>query len=389
MTAEEYIALHREEDVRMLALGRVPDGVDFVYCLQQIEGWQLARKKLPKWASLEGIRFPVRLSMEQCSSEATAMYKRAVVERLLPLGRKRMADMTGGFGIDFSYMAESFDEALYVEHQESLCQIARHNFPLLGLCNAEVRCAKGESLLDGDEHYSLLYLDPARRDGAGRKVVGLEDCTPDITVLHDKLLDKADAVMVKLSPMLDIRLAQRQLTGVREVHVVSVDGECKELLLVMSKNAQRVVFYCANIIGTGTHVFATEDNHPTPVICEKVGAYLYEPNASILKAGVQDALCERMGVEKLHPFSNLFTSDVLVEGFPGRAFRIEGQSDFGKRSLRAILSSLQKANLTVRNFPTTVADLRKKWKLREGGDDYLFATTLSDGSHALFLCKKV
>ena len=188
--------------------------------------------------------------------------------------------------------------------------------------------------------------------------------------------------------MLDIRLALRQLDGVGEVHVVSVDGECKELFPVLSKREERLRFFCANITSDGTDVFETDDLHFTPSISSGVYRYLYEPNASILKAGVQDALCDRYGVEKLHPFSNLFTSTEQVEDFPGRAFVVVGQSDFSKRGLKDILHGMQKANLTVRNFPTTVAELRKKWKLKEGGDDYLFATTLNDGSHTLILCKK-
>lgn len=388
MTNGEFISLHRTEDVRAIALGRIPEGVDAVFCLRQIEGWQLARKKLPEWAAVDGLLFPPRLSMEQCSSQQTALYKRGVVERLLPAERTRMIDLTGGFGIDFSYMAGAFREACYVERQDVLCDIARSNFPLLGLKNATVVCGQGEDMLAEGSRCSFIYLDPARRDNSGRKVVALEDCTPDVTALHDRLVSGADVVMVKLSPMLDIRLALRQLPSVREVHVVSVDGECKELLLVLDGTERPLQFFCANITAEGTDIFAVADGHCEPSVCQTLGTWLYEPNASILKAGVQDALCQRFGVQKLHPFSNLFTGDELRGDFPGRAFRIVGQTDFSKRGLRAMLGGLQKANLTVRNFPTTVAELRKKWKLREGGDDYLFATTLSDGSHALISCKK-
>ena len=403
MTNEEYILINREKDVRSLALGLVPEGVDLSWCLRQIEGWQLARKKLPRWAETEGLWYPPRLSMEQCSSEATAEYKKLSPAPTQDEGV--LIDLTGGFGVDFSYMARNFRKAIYVEQQKVLCDAARHNFPLLGLDNAEVIEGTAEELLTNTDspffsnHYSLIYLDPARRDDAGRKVFAIEDCTPDLTQIQDTLLEHADCVMVKLSPMLDITQALRSLHCVTDVHVVSVRGECKELLFIMRKesNAPGITYHCVNLETNDEafvwmkdermkdegllHLASTEDI--------KEGTLLLEPNASILKAGMQDAYAMKNGMKKLHPQSNLFVcnGDVAAE-VPARTFRIVAVHDFSKQSLKSLQRNVRQANLTIRNFPSTVADLRKRLKIKEGGNVYLFATTLADGSHALLQCEK-
>ena len=431
MSNEEYIKLHREDDVRRLALKRAPEGVDHKWCLQQIEGWQLARKKLPRWAATDGLWYPVRLSMEQCSSEATAQYKRQLVERLIPEGQRHtMTDLTGGLGVDFSYMAPLFDEATYVDIQPELLRLAEHNMPLLGIGNGQLRIKNGNSsgnLQSSIFDVQLLFLDPARRDTEGRKTVGIADCTPNLLEMQDELLAHAQWAMVKLSPMLDITDALRQLKGVREVHVISVQGECKELLFLTSPNplprrghephgfvfqseSDRVEakadVMCSEEIGSHVTVYCVNlDTDEDIIVCTypvqdtlKVahspslggggGRFLYEPNASILKAGNQDMLCERYGVRKLHPMSNLFVGETLIPHFPGRRFSIVGMSDFSKRGLKTLIGDLSKANLTTRNFPTPVAQLRRQLHLAEGGDAYLFATTLSDGHHALIRCRR-
>ena len=388
MTNLDFIAQHRTDDVRKLALKKVPEGVDIAFCLPQIEGWQLARKKIPEWAATEGLLFPPRLSMEQCSSQQTALYKRRVVERLLDGQYDKMMDLTGGFGIDFSYMAPLFRKAIYVEQQEHLCQIARHNFGLLRLQQAEVRNAQSQDVLTAADHTSLIYADPARRDGAGRKVVLLQDCQPDVVTLQEELMAHAGVVMLKLSPMLDIQQALRQLHQVREVHVVSVDGECKEVLLVLYREKRVATVHCVNL-SAQEHTFSTTIQNAEPVIATHLERYLYEPNASILKAGVQNSLCQKYNVRKLHSFSHLFISSHFIEDFPGRSFEIEDAGSFAKKDLKRILADITQCNLTVRNFPATVAALRKRLKLREGGDIYLFATTLADGSHALIRCKRL
>ena len=379
MTNEEYIRANREEDARLLALRGAPEGIDVRWCLQQVEGWQLARRKLPTWARTEGLWYPVRLSMEQCSSEAAAQYKRRIVERLIPKAeRRRMADLTGGLGVDFWQLATLFGEATYVETVAELRRLALHNLPLLGVTDFSVQAPPLDAAC------SLFFLDPARRDDVGRKTVAIEDCSPNVIDLQDRLLAHGGWLMVKLSPMLDIRQALRQLRGVAEVHVVSVEGECKELLFAMHRDGKAPTVHCVNL-GTEEDTFVCPIGGVRPAVVGRaaIGAYLYEPNASVLKAGVQDGLCEAYGVAKLHAMSHLFVADRRIEGFPGRCFRIVGMSDFGKRNLKQLLGDLRKANLTVRNFPSSVADLRRRLRLAEGGEDYLFATTLADGSHAL------
>ena len=188
MDNREYIIKHRHEDVRRLALGRAEQGVDMPFCLRQIEAWQKACTKLPRWAETDDILFPPRINMEQCSSQATAEYKRDLILRLLPEHRSSMADLTGGFGVDFSFLSPLFEKAVYVERDADLCQIASHNMPLLGASHAQVICADAEHFLEDASQQGLLFLDPARRDDSGRKVVALHDCSPDVGALSPRLL---------------------------------------------------------------------------------------------------------------------------------------------------------------------------------------------------------
>lgn len=386
MTNEAFIAQNREADVRALALSKVPDGLDLQFCLRQIAGWQTAQKKLPTWAKTEGITYPAKLSMEQCSSEQTALYKQQQVERVLSERRQSMVDLSGGLGIDFSFLAKLFEEAEYVEQNKELCEIARKNFPCLGLQRARIHNTSCEEFIDEMGDFSFIYLDPSRRDAEGRKVVALGDCSPNIEALHDKLFEHAPIIMVKLSPMIDIQDALRRLPDVKEVHVVSVYGECKEVLLVLSRQRESLKYFCSNIT-TKVQTFCTNNRDAEAKIAPLPERYLYEPNASILKAGVQNALCLEYNVKKLHPFSHLFTSAHFIEDFPGRSFLIEDYCSFAKKEIKMLLTGISQCNLTVRNFPSTVAELRKRLKLREGGDCYLFATTLSDGSHAMLRCR--
>lgn len=399
MTNEEFIKQHRHDDVRALALRKAEEGVDIKWCLQQIEGWQKACEKLPQWAELDGLWYPPALSMEQCSSEHTAEYKKSVVSRLLPDASDRLcfADLTGGYGIDFSYMASLFAESCYVERNAELCRIAEHNFALLDLLGSSVVCADStEFLYQRIAPCNLIYLDPARRDDVGRKTVAIADCTPDVVQLQDRLMEVGRYAMVKLSPMLDISAALSVLRHVSEVHVVSVKGECKELLFVLDKLYEGNPVYYAVNLGTSDDVFTCTHEEKNRALLRVASEHeasasatcIYEPHASILKAGLQDVLCERYAVEKLHPMSNLFVSPSPVQDFPGRGFDIVASCGFGKKELRAMLAGVAKANITVRNFPSSVAELRKKLRLAEGGDVYLFATTVADGSHRLIRCIK-
>ena len=399
MTNEEFIKQHRHDDVRALALRKAEEGVDIKWCLQQIEGWQKACEKLPQWAEVDGLWYPPALSMEQCSSEHTAEYKKSVVSRLLPDASERLCftDLTGGYGIDFSYMASLFAESCYVERNAELCRVAEHNFKVLSLAGAKVVCADStEFLCQRIAPCNLIYLDPARRDDVGRKTVAIADCTPDVVQLQDRLMEVSRYAMVKLSPMLDISAALSVLEHVCEVHVVSVKGECKELLFVLDKLYEGQPVYYAVNLGLSDQVFTCTHEEKNSALLRVASEHvasasatcIYEPHASILKAGLQDVLCERYAVEKLHPMSNLFVSSSPVLDFPGRGFEIVSSCGFGKKDLRAMLAGVTKANITARNFPTSVAELRKKLRLAEGGDVYLFATTVADGSHRLIRCIK-
>ena len=383
-----FIEENIRADVRSLALqAKKYPQVDMAMAVVQIAGRQIAEAKVPSWYCVEGLLYPKHLSMEQCSSEVTALYKASLVEG------KTFADLTGGFGIDCSFLSRRFKKADYVERQAELCELAKHNFPLLGL-NIEVHNEDGVEFLKRMNPVDCLFLDPARRDGHGGKTVAISDCEPDVSALEDLLVEKAKTVMVKLSPMLDLSLALKTLKYVQEVHIVSVNNECKELLLLLQKSSDssEVAIHCEHIVNAQhQHFMFTQEQECTSdcPLASEVGIYLYEPNASILKAGAYRSLTQSYLVKKLHVSSHLYTSPHFIEDFPGRSFKVESISGFGKKDLKTFLQGMEKANLTIRNFPSSVADLRKRLKLKEGGEDYIFATTLADESKVLIRCKKV
>lgn len=393
----DFIERHLNDDVHTLALKPMPANshIDLTAALQQIEGRQLAARKLPTWSGHAGLLFPPRLSMEQCSSERTALYKQALVERLLPeendkSERHSMADLTGGFGIDFSFLAPLFKNAYYIEHNKVLCDIARHNLPLLGLPHAEVITSEAETYLEQMKPVDLLFADPARRDGCGHKTVAISDCTPNLRQVMPLIRTHCRIALFKLSPMLDTTAAVEALSPVNEVHVVSVDGECKELLTICGTN-QPLHITCANLTHTGASIFTFTPNEEAGADCPfatQLQDYLYEPNASVMKACAFRSIAARFRLKKLHPNSHLYTADHLINGFPGRIFTIKAVTGFGKKELKQLAASLPKANLTVRNFPASVAELRKRLHINEGGTDYLFATTLHDNRHVLIHCHK-
>ena len=502
----DFIRQHQDDDVRQLAfLGSKYPEVDMPFALDQIRGRKMARVKLPRWASIEGIIYPPHISMEQCSSEQTALYKAELAARLLGLspsssenGEEKekenenasnlhlseicefagkgavdsefakneatcekqqilteskenvnetkeephegdfseetgFVDLTGGFGVDFSYIASRLGvKSMYVERQAHLCDAAKENFGRLGLKNAIVKNGDGievlhsfaskkeaaasdslgitedqpQSLLKTNLGLKLIFIDPARRDDAGNKVVSLKDCTPDVTVLQEEMLSKAYYVIIKLSPMLDWHRAVSELNCVQEVHIISVNNECKELLLVLSarnmgemeassadrevKHAGSLCIYCVN--DAQSFVCDELDMESSPVkiapsTLEEM-QYLYEPNASLMKAGCFSVLSERYGARMLSKNSHLFVSQAPIEAFPGRSFRIIAVSSFNKKELKRYLSGITKANIATRNFPLSVAELRKRLKLKDGGETYIFATTLSDESHVLMITEK-
>lgn len=307
-----------------------------------------------------------------------------------------MTDLTGGFGVDFSFTSCAFAAATYVERNEQLCHIVEHNLPLLGLNNATVVCADAVEYLSTVEPQTMLFLDPARRDEHGAKTVMLADCTPDVVQLLPKLLEKSRFTMLKLSPMLDWHKAVDDLQGaVREVHIVSVGGECKELLLVLSTVVEsELKVYCADLFTASapSSLFVYTPGSLAPVANSKLkiqnSKFVHEPNASIMKAGCFDELAAAYGVSPVSRNSHLFLSDEPVEDFPGRSFVVERVTTMNKGELRKALVGIEKANIATRNFPLTVAELRKRLKIKDGGDVYIFATTTAEGEHLLLISRK-
>lgn len=307
-----------------------------------------------------------------------------------------MTDLTGGFGVDFSFTSCAFAAATYVERNEQLCHIVEHNLPLLGLNNATVVCADAVEYLSTVEPQTMLFLDPARRDEHGAKTVMLADCTPDVVQLLPQLLEKSRFTMLKLSPMLDWHKAVDDLQGtVREVHIVSVGGECKELLLVLSTVVEsELKVYCADLSTASdtSSLFVYTPGSSAPVANSKLktqnSKFVHEPNASIMKAGCFDELALAYGVSPVSRNSHLFLSDEPVEDFPGRSFFVERVTTMNKGELRKTLAGIEKANIATRNFPLTVAELRKRLKIKDGGDVYIFATTTAEGEHLLLISRK-
>ena len=393
----DFIREHADDDVRQVALrGSKMSEVDLSYALEQIAGRQKARVKLPTWASIDGIVYPPHLSMEQCSSEATARYKASIAGK-----GTLFVDLTAGFGVDMAFIAQGFQKAVHVERQPQLCAISSENYNLLGINHIEVVCGDGVEYLHTMNHADLLFIDPARRDEHGGRTYGIADCTPNVLEMLDEMLDKADRVMIKLSPMLDWRKAVSDLGKVNEVHIISVDNECKELLLEVKSeklkvksNSPSLRVVCVNLLSDGNReCFEFDAHHPLPSsstfhLSPFTFHFLYEPNASIMKAGCFGLLEQRFGVVQLDKNSHLFVSDQEVIGFPGREFLIEKRTSMNKRELKAALADIDKANITVRNFPMSVAELRKRLKLKEGGEVFIFATTIANEGHQLLVCRK-
>ena len=436
-----FVREHRDEDVRalMLRADRYPE-VDVRAATVQVQGWQTARKKLPLWASTEGILFPEHLSMEQCSSQRAAEYKGSLAVRLAeglqamanesaPICDEprstiiphlnnavrhssfliphssffRVTDLTGGFGVDATMIVRALQAAgwsvviTWADRQSALCALAQHNLPLLGVDKAEIRCAEAEEVLAQLSPQHLIYIDPSRRDRHGGRVVALGDCQPDVVRLLPLLLEKSEYVLVKLSPMLDLTEALRVLPA-GEVHVVSVEDECKELLLLLSASTtdSDPPIHCVNIGANQTSDFRflrSEEQSAACTYAEAVGAYLFDPDASVMKAAAFRTVAVRFGLSPLHPNSHLYTSPSPVAAFPGRTFRVLGTCSVGRRPLQQLLRSLSDSSssfhLAVRNFPLSADALRKQLGVREGGSHYLFATTLLSGSRCLILCEKV
>lgn len=393
MDTKQFIQEHLHDDVRELALKYHDNAkVNMALALRQIEARQLLQKKVPSWSTNDDLLFPPHLSIEQCSSEATAQYKASLLQG------NSFADLTGGLGVDCFFISQNFHHSVYVEQNPELCTLAEHNFSSLRGTERHGNIPKvnndtAENYLDGCEPVDCLFLDPARRDTYGRKTVSIADCTPNVIALQDRLLEKAHRVMVKLSPMLDISKALQELQHVKEVHVVAVANECKELLFIMEQDFEgKPTLTCVNLqtLQPVVQYQVDEERHYLPLVGEPSGceggtteaiqhiqSYLYEPNAALMKAGCFRLIARRYGIQKLHPNSHLYTSDNLIPDFPGRVFLVKDWAPFNKKMRQTLLAGVEKASIATRNFPLSVAELRKIWKIADGDQVFLFATTIS------------
>ncbi len=376
---------HRSPAELMLQAGRFPQ-LPVAELVKQIQARQKATDKLPSWVAHPDVVFPPPVSVEQTSSEAAAAYKASLVQGQL------LIDLTGGFGVDSFHFAKRFARVVHVEQNGELSQIAAHNFRLLGAGNVEAVHASAESFLKNFQgRADVLYLDPARRGERAEKVHLLQDCEPDVLGLLPLLFSKANAVLLKTSPMLDIELALEQLKHVAQVWVVALGGECKEVLyLLQPEHSTEPQRHAVNLLSSGQKqelTFTKTAEESAAVRYADPMAYLYEPNSAILKAGAYRSVANQYGLHKLHPNSHLYTSTQLIPDFPGRAFACLGTGRYNKKELLSRLPN-RKANITVRNFPESVADIRKKTGIKEGGDAYLFFTTDMHQKPIVVFCRK-
>lgn len=382
---QQFIIDHLHDDVRRLAFKTVPPCIDLRYALQQIEARRRLTDKVPTWASNLQLEFPPHLSVEQCSSERTAHYKTTLLQG------DTLVDLTGGMGVDCYFLSANFRHTHYVEQQPLLAELAGKNFASLD-ADIVVHNCPAETFLEQSAPVSAIFIDPARRDNSGRKMVSISDCTPDVAALQHTLLAKAPNVLIKLSPMLDIAVVLRELQHVKAIHVVAVDNECKELLVELERHyAAEPVLHAVNLTAAQTERFTfrpSEERHTLPTMAAGVGRYLYEPNAALLKAGAFRTIAHRFGIDKLHTNSHLYTSDTLQNDFPGRRFEVEAVVPFKSKLKPADLQHTDKACIAARNFPLSVADLRKVLKIGDGGDTFIFATTLRDNSKVLIFGHK-
>ena len=401
----DFIEKHLKDDVRQLALQKFPDDVDKMLVLNQIEARQLLLKKVPSWASNPDLLFPKHLSIEQSSSELTAKYKASIIS-----GGDTFVDLTGGLGIDSYFLSEKFKSSYYVENQKELCELAEHNFSVLGrkinVINSDAESFLNDSTSRRDNACVVLYIDPARRDIYNRKMVSLHDCSPDVVKIVETFPETSPhkpLFLIKASPMSDISLITNELQNISEIHIVSVKNECKEVLIKIEPGFEgEIKYFCVNL--QNSTVISTEakrsgeisfefsessENSAVSTFATTIKHYLYEPNVSIMKSGAFKLISQRFGIEKLHVNSHLYTSDNLVSDFPGRIFEVVGFAPFNKKIKKELLNDITEASVATRNFPLSANELRKNLNLKESDKNFVFGTTLMGEKKMVILAKKI
>ena len=409
---QQFVHDHANDDpVELLLSSSRYEGVDVKAAVVQIKARAVIKDKLPEWYDNGCLFFPSTIASEQCSSATTALYKQRFV-----WNSDCLCDLTGGLGVDTYFFSKKAGRVVYVEKDMNYCDAARYNMDILGATNVCVINGNAVEFVVNDDSRisdaSVFYVDPARRGAGNKRMFALSDCEPDISKIWPMLLKKKCPVIVKLSPMLDITQILTQLPGICEIHVVSVKNECKELLAVAGNHSvvenlpadavhndevvlqekSGVNIICANYTSFGDEQifrFRLPDEQNGEIcLSREVERYLYEPNSSILKAGAYKSVTLRYEVKKLNISSHLYTSDNFITTFPGRVFEVMEIIPFNSRKCKLLASEIPQANITVRNFPLSVDELRKRTKITDGGDIYLFATTLHDGKKVMIKCCK-
>lgn len=381
---QHFIRQNAGTDLNVLILKGSPfKDLSIQEIAQQIAGFRKALTKLPLWHKTPHVLFPTKTQLEQSSSELTARYKSELVSG------DCLMDLTGGFGVDATFFSKKFKEVIHCEQNEVLSTMVAHNCKQLGVKNVQTACGDSlEILKEKTNPIDWIYLDPSRRNLFQKKVFLVEDCTPHVPKNLTLLMSKSRRVLIKYAPMLDISSAVKQLKYVVEIHVIAVQNDVKEVLFVLEKTKPLAPkIHTCNLLKNDRQTFeftfgvSAKSNYSLPQ------KYLYEPNAAILKSGAFHQVSEKFKVNKLHPHTHLYTAENPVNNFPGRRFTIQLCTSYDRKKLSALLPD-QKANITTRNFPETVAQIRKKTKLKEGGDQYLFFTTDHRNKKTVLLCIK-
>ena len=382
---QEFINLNLDSNINALILkGIAFDKVEVKAIAEQIEAKKRSKTKLSTWFNTQNIYYPNKLNIEQTSSEVSAKYKSELLEG------NSIIDITGGFGVDCFYFSKQFKSVTHCEINTSLSEIVKHNYKQLNIDNVEVVPANGiEYLENTSKTFDWIYIDPSRRHDSKGKVFFLKDCLPNVPEHLDILFEHSKNIMIKTSPLLDISVGINELKHVKTIHVIAINNEVKELLWVLERAYDKAIsIKTINLKKNNSESFGfildEEKKNETPF--SKPLTYLYEPNSSILKAGAFNQVSKQLNISKLQKHSHLYTSNNPIE-FPGRAFKIQSVVPYNKRNLKEL--TLSKANITTRNFPETVSQLRKKTKIRDGGDIYLFFTTDLNHQKIILITEKL
>ena len=381
---QEFINSNLKSDLTKLILKGSPfENISIQEIAEQILAKSKCEKKLPTWFSCKNIYYPNKLNIEQTSSEVSAKYKSNLVSG------NSIIDITGGFGVDALYFSQKVNFVTHCEINNELSQIVSHNLEQLNVTNIKTQINDGiEFLKKSKEKYDWIYTDPSRRNDAKGKVFLLEDCLPNIPENLDILFKKTDNILIKVSPILDITSAINELKFIKEIHCISVNNEVKELLFILEKNYyQSIKIQTINFTKKGEQVFSFQYNEDISTSFSEPNKYLFEPNSAILKAGGFSQISQQLKIDKLHKHSHLYTSNKLID-FPGRYFEIIHEISYDKKLLKKLIPS-KKANITTRNFPETVDQIRKKTGIKDGGNQYLFFTTNFKSDYIVLICKKI